>query len=341
MFEIVGREEQVFEQWEQGAKVSNPCMKAGDQVVFRSHGKVHATIAFEENGAVVADVPNFLLKEHGEIRVDLGWGLDGHIGCRTFFLVNKADKPAGYKCEDNASPDTRISFNDLKDRPFYEETEVLFDQTIEFANTQYKTSNVLPIAVGDTVNVTWDGTAYECVAIEVESGAIFVGNSATMGGANTGEPFAIAIVPGNGTMMLGDDGNHTVKIEVSKVKTIDPKYIPAGVGGGVVIVQDSAAASGIAVVESATPTATMNAAEIAEAVFAGKTVYFLEPNNQTLLPFVYGYRFGELASGVMTTPALADPYALFGATDESGWYYCVKVWLNGEYATFDYGVKTE
>lgn len=98
MFEIVGREEQVFEQWEQGVTLSNPCMKAGDEVIFRnSSGATYVMIA----GASGVEVPNRLLQMTCNILVDLEQGKEQHNDCQTVFEVNPADKPDDYVYVDN------------------------------------------------------------------------------------------------------------------------------------------------------------------------------------------------------------------------------------------------
>lgn len=244
-------------------------------------------------------------------------------------------------------PDNRIDYNDLKNRPCYEETEVLLDQTIdcrgENSSAEAVIDEMLPINVGDVVAVTWDGVKYECVAfgatIATDNDVAF-GNTAVVEGDYTGEPFFVSVSPGIGTIFI-DFGErpavHSVKIEKVTVKKLDPKYIPDGVGGGVVIVQDSAMASGVMAADQDVPTATMNAAEIAEAVFAGKTVYFNAYGGEILLPFSFGYRFQELRSGVMAAPALPDPYAVFAGFDE--WFMPVafKVFTDGSYEVISTG----
>jgi hypothetical protein len=340
MFEIVGREEQVFEQWEQGVTLSNPCMKAGDEVVFRnSSGATYVMIA----GASGVEVPNKLLQMCCNILVDLEQGNDRHTECRTTFTVNPAQKPDGYKCVDNSVPDNRISFNDLKDKPFYEEKAVLFEGKVEFSGTstgveQRTIPQLIPFSVGDTVKVTWNGVEYECIAFDSVAmggpGSAAVGNPFLLTGVNTGEPFGIGTSPESGVTVVFSYTKITeasIKIEGTKVKTIDPKFIPAGVGGGVVIVQDSAMASGAMPASMAGPTATMNAAQIAEAVFAGKAVYVIDPIEGALFPFEMGYRFGELRSGVMMADSLPDPYAQFGYIDEYGAHHIIKVYMDGSY----------
>lgn len=100
MFSIYGGATE-FKQWELDKLVMNPCMKEGDEVVFHGYGKVYEATAFLKDGEVVADVPNFLLQKSGSIRVDLGWGLDCHLDCRTTFTVVAQEKPDDYVCKYN------------------------------------------------------------------------------------------------------------------------------------------------------------------------------------------------------------------------------------------------
>lgn len=236
------------------------------------------------------------------------------------------------------------SFESLRDRPFGESTEVLFDQRVELVlpeeglpgATMYVGTFPEPLE-NKTYRVIYNGIEYDCTASDpLGAGIPFaLGNTAPIGGTDTGEPFLIPIVYDD---VLGDirfeiyDFNGattaTVKIEKSVIHPIDPKFIPAGVGGGVVIVQDSAMASGVAVVDG-DATATMNAAEIAEAVQAGKTVYFLTLA-EVLLPLAYIYLYPALVSGAMTVSALPKPYVQFGAISESG-YVSYNVNPDGSY----------
>lgn len=243
MFEIVGREEQVFEQWEQGAKVSNPCMKAGDEAVFRNaSGATAVMIAREESGQVVCDVPNKLLQMCCNILVDLEQGNDRHTECRTTFTVNPAQKPDGYKCVDNSVPDTRISFNDLKDKPFYSEVVESVDvevkeQTITAVTNSsgkhtakiYKTHTGLGTIKDNThVIVVFDGELFD-----LRSNNNLLGNKAAAGIAgavDTGEPFYIATGTTITNIYTKTPGDHTIAITVYKEETvyhpIDPKFLP-------------------------------------------------------------------------------------------------------------------
>ena len=236
----------------------------------------------------------------------------------------------------------------------YDTSEIVFDQTVEFVEADGMMGYVSTSDVAleqATYVVTYNGVEYECTPSDpIGFGApCALGNLSVFGGDDSGEPFIIMIGDEEGDGIvdltivdLTGATNANVKIEKKgEIHKIDPKFIPEGIGGGVVIVQDSAMASGIAVVEQAAPTATMNAAEIAEAVSTGKTVYFrVQHADSMLLPFVYGYRFEELTSGVMTLAALPDPYALFGAVDEYGYYRFVKVFINGEYEYDGFSTKS-
>lgn len=225
----------------------------------------------------------------------------------------------------------------ILNRPFYESTEVLFDQRVEIVDVEHVIEGALPISDGDMVKVTWNGVEYECTAGIGARGDVFFGNTAFMGGEDNGVPFVMATGTYNGEGVLailapGFIGQTvSVKVEGPVVKTIDPKFIPAGAGGGVVIVQDSDMASGIAVVSRASATATRNAVQIAEAVQAGKTVYFLTPTDEAvLLPLAYIYRYPDLVSGVMTLSGLFKPYVQFGATMGSS-YVSYNVNSDGSY----------
>lgn len=100
MFHIYGGKTE-FQQWETGQLVTCPHMEVGDAVVFRAHGKAYATKATQREVGVWADVPNYLLQEAGQIRVDLGWDANGHLDCRTYFEVAEREKPEDYSCACN------------------------------------------------------------------------------------------------------------------------------------------------------------------------------------------------------------------------------------------------
>ena len=87
------------------------------------------------------------------------------------------------------------------------------------------------IVEGQVYTVSWDGTEYECVGFVFNS-RLFIGNlSAAGGGADTGEPFAYANVPGAGGMFNTLDTSPTHTISVKTIaETVTPmveEFLPA------------------------------------------------------------------------------------------------------------------
>lgn len=103
MFTIHGGKTE-FNQWDLDQLVTCSCLQEGDEVVFRAFGKAYETTAFVQGGEVLADVPNHLLQKPGNIQIDLGWGLDCHMDCRTTIAVAAKDKPEEYECPYNIKP---------------------------------------------------------------------------------------------------------------------------------------------------------------------------------------------------------------------------------------------
>ena len=144
-----------------------------------------------------------------------------------------------------------ISWNNLADKPFYEELVTVFEG--EFQNTLrdedgdgvgdawesemfIEDASDSTLEIGDTYNVTWDGVEYSCVATDYY-GLPFLGNTLVIEGVDSGEPFSIlrddgTITGMNGWMSLLIDpptdltvsGLYTCKIEHFAVKKIDDKY---------------------------------------------------------------------------------------------------------------------
>lgn len=144
-------------------------------------------------------------------------------------------------------PETGISFNDLRDRPFGEDMEVLFDQRVEYQTAidsgSYTMEGALPIYDGDSVTVTWDGVRYDFIAVTMDvEGVHAVVFGRTEEGNDT--PFLVCIVNGypltiiNAYDTLKAVEERTVKIEKSVIHTIDPKFLPGGGGGKVILYTD-------------------------------------------------------------------------------------------------------
>jgi len=162
-------------------------------------------------------------------------------------------------------PETGISFNDLRDRPFYEESAVLFDQRVELADGQTVLPYNLPISDGDLVVVTIDGFKYEVNAfVDVTGAEVYVTSGSeenpdfiVITGTQADSQNTIIVVP--------NKASATVKIEKSVIHTIDPKFLP----GGEMVVNITAVAT---METESTPqfVADKTFAEIAEAVTKAK-----------------------------------------------------------------------
>lgn len=127
------------------------------------------------------------------------------------------------------------SWNDLTDKPFYEEISVeTYADSLEVEVASAGEPVMLPVAFDiqeeSVYAVTIDETEYRCKAyMSSEVGIPVIGNGALAGLAETGnnEPFMIATLNAMTMMCMSEVGSHTVSIvaEISNVKTLDQKYI--------------------------------------------------------------------------------------------------------------------
>ena len=122
----------------------------------------------------------------------------------------------------------------VKNRPFHtiDSVEMLMEETtVEFTKTgdmytstdQYYLYDTL--AFGETYQVTWDGTTYECTCAEFEGEAV-LGNLSIQGiGEDTGEPFVYGF---SSFYTLDNSASHTISIlRMTKIIIkIEEKYIP-------------------------------------------------------------------------------------------------------------------
>ena len=182
MFKIYGGKTE-FTQWGMDQRVTNPNMKDGDEVAFQARGKTYLRRAYARSGEIVADVPNFILQEAGEITVKLGLGLEEHLASRTTFNVAKQDKPEGYDCKyniNNREPnrqlvtdaygkevwEERLAWSDGKrEVEIFPETTLPYSETHEgFVNIGMGIGLEEGISVGDVAVVSYNGVEYTCVA---------------------------------------------------------------------------------------------------------------------------------------------------------------------------------
>ena len=136
----------------------------------------------------------------------------------------------------NQNDDTQPDY--IKNRPFYTgdpvETVLVEESTVSFSesrNGKYQGEflSTFEATVGETYKVSWDGTAYECACVSFNDMPV-IGNLSIAGaGSDTGEPFVMGILNGEGIQIVTADtsASHTVSISgvVSEVVKIDPKYI--------------------------------------------------------------------------------------------------------------------
>ena len=125
----------------------------------------------------------------------------------------------------------------VKNRPFYTgdpvETVVVEESTTTFADVDglyvADYSSTFEATVGETYEVSWDGTVYECVCVDL-NGSPTIGNPSIAGvGSDTGEPFIMGIMNGEAIQIVTADtsASHTFSIsrKVAPVVKIDKKYL--------------------------------------------------------------------------------------------------------------------
>lgn len=147
-------------------------------------------------------------------------------------MCGKIKKP-DWNQNDSTAPDY------VKNRPFYTgdpvETVLVEESTVSFDDNggglyfgQF--ISTFSATVGETYNVSWDGTVYECSCVDV-SGSIVIGNLYVLGDSHdTGEPFCMIVANGRGMEIgtIDTSSSHTFSISglIPEVVKIDAKYLP-------------------------------------------------------------------------------------------------------------------
>jgi hypothetical protein len=125
------------------------------------------------------------------------------------------------------------SWNDLTDKPFYDEvtlTEILHETTAEIAedNSTTTITTSATIEVGKNYKVVFDGVEYNCTAFEW--GSPCLGNGIMIGSTiGNNEPFFIGVNGGGSWFVLAQTGgNHKISVAQvdEEIKKIDEKYLP-------------------------------------------------------------------------------------------------------------------
>ena len=83
------------------------------------------------------------------------------------------------------------------------------------------------IAVGDEINVNWDGADYSGTLSDFREGMLVFGNQSLLGmGEDTGEPFFGALIPDFGAQLITNApaGQHTVTITKADLEQLYPDY---------------------------------------------------------------------------------------------------------------------
>lgn len=123
----------------------------------------------------------------------------------------------------------------ILNRPFYEDTVTLFDQTVELqeAEGMLMYTSTFPEPLEDkTYKVTYNGVPYDCTPFVTDEYTAVLGNLSAMGGPDTGEPFVIVIGGIDGVfeiVLVGLTGatSATVKIEKpGELRKIESKFAP-------------------------------------------------------------------------------------------------------------------
>ena len=136
----------------------------------------------------------------------------------------------------------------VKNRPFYTgdpvETVLVEESTVSFAEEggayAAELESTFSATVGETYKVSWDGTVYECVCVNITDGT-YIGNLSILGnGSDTGEPFVMMVLNGSGIYIITTDtsASHTFSISISgqpQIVKIPSKYIDKDTCGYIVI----------------------------------------------------------------------------------------------------------
>ena len=217
MFTIYGGNTE-FKQWEQGQRVVESNLVAGDKVVFlNSSGMTLPMKAYTLDGEVVVDVPNKLLTMALPILVYIC----GNSDTETIIPVVAQDKPENYVFVDNDDwkPDA-TSWNDLTDKPFYEEQgKVLFECMLSNGSASGADATFVP-EVGKTYAITTDsGTE---LGVCTDGGYTFLIDAGSA-------YYACHKSAGMWSATDENGGNTFIVSEPNVVHPIEPKFIPGAV----------------------------------------------------------------------------------------------------------------
>lgn len=215
------------------------------EVIIEQKEKISGKVAIPEviNGAGIKSIEQTSTSsEDGGVNTITVTLTDGETST---FEVRNGSKGSqgnpGEKGESAAQPDwnqnDETAPDYVKNRPFYTgdpvETVLVEESTVAFSDNRgiYAAEflSTFEATVGETYKVSWDGTIYECICVDM-NGPI-IGNLSIAGDyTNTGEPFIMGVVNGQGIVIMTADtsASHTFSISgvVSGIVKIDEKYLP-------------------------------------------------------------------------------------------------------------------
>lgn len=171
---------------------------------------------------------------------------NGFIGTEAEWLASLrgADGKDGMQPDWNQNDDTQPDY--VKNRPFYmgdpveavlvEESTASFEDVGGIYASQFPST--FKATVGETYEVSWDGTMYECTCRDFNG--LVIGNlSIVGGGSDTGEPFFMQVYNGQGIsiMTIDTSASHTFSINgvVREIVKIPAKFIDKDASGYVVV----------------------------------------------------------------------------------------------------------
>lgn len=172
-----------------------------------------------------------------------------HINGASVMTMTTAEFEAMGDDETNANTvylmtddDTRIDWNQndetaddyIKNRTHYtEQAALILETSVTFdENGEYSYGTAIPLTIGKTYIVKWNGVEYKCVAQDASSvvdGAIGLGNGTAFGLPSNNEPFVVASMPSNSiTGIMSLDGSTEARVSVTDseiIHKLDNKYL--------------------------------------------------------------------------------------------------------------------
>ena len=150
-----------------------------------------------------------------------------------------AKRSEGVQPDWNQNDSTKPDY--VKNRPFYTgdpvETVLVEESTASFVADDVGSGlymsefhSTFSATAGDTYKVSWDGATYERTCVDYND-KLVIGNLSIIGsGADTGEPFCMSVLNGDGIIITTADtsASHTFSISgfAQEVVKIDEKYLP-------------------------------------------------------------------------------------------------------------------